>query len=638
MVTIEMSRRWAINSLNVPVRYFLSVLALLAISLWVYWPGQNGPLMLDDRGSLFILEALDENPAHALDYILGDNSGKFGRPVSMASFVVEKIFFDSGIAGQKRVNIVLHTINGLLVVWLMGLLLRFHRVPQSDWFALLLGFAWLLAPLNVSTVLYVVQRMAMLAATFMLAACIAYTYWRQSAVAGASNIFAGVIALLCCVLAPLSKENGLLIIPIVVLLEFLWFRPLSIGRQSFMLFRLSGILVAVGAALIAVALVVEMDGIIAGYAGAGRNYGLYERLMTEGRVLWDYCAQTFWPQTFRMGLFHDDYDISRSLFDPISTLYALMGWVLVIAAALFFSMRAWGTPIAFCIFWFLVGHSMESTFLALELYFEHRNYFPGIGLFLLVGTVIGLLVRSFPVLGTTTLAWLLVYVVYLALQTSSQVQIWSSAPLLRINHVVNHPESERANEEMSIHLAGVGALEEALIYMERAALVSTRERLGDKQLREIGLYCLARRELPVAHLASLGQNNPERPFAAVSVLNGLLGLFKEGKCPNFDERALADRFAELFLHDPQVSRASPKMFLVLAGLENRLQRYDSAYQYTELSLSLSPYDVTGLLMKLHFSTALDRSGEIDRTFRELQALDAIGALSISQRETLNLYQ
>ena len=56
--------------------------------------------------------------------------------------------------------------------------------------------------------------------------------------------------------------------------------------------------------------------------------------MTEGRVVWDYVGQWFWPQVQRMGLYHDDIVLSTSLGEPATTLYALLAWfALVLACA-----------------------------------------------------------------------------------------------------------------------------------------------------------------------------------------------------------------------------------------------------------------------------------------------------------------
>ena len=102
-------------------RAFLQVtVAALALFLtgWVYWPGQSGPALLDDATSVMVIRDLREQPELAWDYVTGDKSGPLGRPVSVASFVLEKMFFDDSLIVSKRLNICLHLFNGVL---LMGL-------------------------------------------------------------------------------------------------------------------------------------------------------------------------------------------------------------------------------------------------------------------------------------------------------------------------------------------------------------------------------------------------------------------------------------------------------------------------------------------------------------------------------------
>ena len=99
----------------------LLALMVLLLGLWIYWPGSAGPDLLDDRSSVMVIADLQSNPELALDYVSGDKSGLLGRSVSMASFVLEKRYFDGGIAGNKKVNIILHLLNGVLVIWLLWL-------------------------------------------------------------------------------------------------------------------------------------------------------------------------------------------------------------------------------------------------------------------------------------------------------------------------------------------------------------------------------------------------------------------------------------------------------------------------------------------------------------------------------------
>ena len=616
----------------------LVALLLLAGTAWLYWPGAQGPAMLDDRSNVGVVANLQDSTHTASDYVFGNRSGPLGRPVSMLSFVLEQLYLDGGTAGSKRINILLHLVNGALVMYLLSLLLAHAGVPAPRWFAVLFGSAWLLSPLYVSTVLYVVQRMAMLSTLFMLLACIVYVHWRRVLLRGASGIVGFALLCACIALAVLSKENGILIVPVLVLLEVLWFRGCHSrdrdGNPA--LYRAAVTLLWLGAVAAVVWFVLRFDRIQAGYAR--RDFTLTERLLTQARVLWDYIGQLLWPDPSRMGLFHDDFPLSTSLFEPGSTFYAVSAWLLLVPLALLLLRWRSGALVVCALSIFLVGHAVESSVFALELYFEHRNYFPGIGLFLAIAAALGCLGARWPQLTAPVLAWSAVYVLLLAVQTGSQVQIWSSAPLLRLNYVNQHPLSFRANEEMAIHLAGVGALEQALAYSQRAGKLSNTERTGDRQIRDLALYCLANRPVPDALLQQLGTVEPRRPFAVVSTFQGFAKILQRGACPAFDRIAFAERMAQLFLAEGTRTTASPNFYAVLAGIENDLQRYDRAFAYTEKFLELAPHNVQGLLMQLHFATALGRQVQAQSAIRQLRLLQDAGRMNRGEIQTLELYR
>ena len=615
----------------------LVALLVLGASVWMYWPGSSGPTLLDDRSNIGVISNLQEQPETAADYVFGNRSGPLGRPVSMYSFVLEELYLHEGSAGRKQVNIVLHAVNGALLMWLFSLLLGFARLPAHRWLALLGAAAWLLTPLYVSTVLYVVQRMAILSTTFMLLACIVYCYWRRVLLRRVVGWLGALLLLACVALAVLSKENGILVIAVIVLLEVWWF----VGRDAEgvvdnALRRASLTLLLLGCAGVLLGLLLGMDWILKGYAH--RDFTLTERVLTQARILWDYIGQLLWPELGRLGVFHDDYVLSTGLFHPRSTALAVAGWVLLIPLCVFSVRFHTGRLLVCAVLLYLVPHSIESSVFALELYFEHRNYFPGIGVFLFIAAGLGSLGKRWPPLVAPLLAWFAVYVLLLALQTGSQVQIWSSAPLLRLNHVNQHPNSFRANEEMALHLAGVGALESALAYSRRAGELNAQERPGDRQIRDIALHCLAGREAPAELFAELGTLNPQRPFAVVSTVKGVISLLQQEDCAGANQLAFADRMAELFLGDTAVATASSNYYLVLAGMENNLQRFDNAYAYTQRSLEDAPQNVHGLLMQLHFATALGKEPEAHALLQQLTKMREEGRLNIRDSSTLELYQ
>ncbi len=629
------------------VQPLVALVLILLVTAWLYWPGTAGPAMLDDRASVTVLNALDEHLEFALDYVFGDRAGPLGRPVSMLSFVLEKLYLDDGIRGGKSVNVVLHLVNACLVIWLYALLLAHIGVPASRYLAVLAGSAWLLSPLFVSTVLYVVQRMAMLATFFMLLACISYIYWRLGMIRGKNAPGYLLLVLIFVILGVFSKETAIVVVPVLLLMECLWFQFLGPDGQVLRRLRFFTLgLIIMGAGFLGAFFALRYNWLVGLYNFRGFSVG--ERVLTESRILWDYVAQIAMPDVGRMGLYHDDTEISRSLSQPITTLYAIMAWIGVLALSILFLRWRSTRYLVFAVAIFLIGHSTESTILPLELYYEHRNYFPGIGLFLGAAVLFGFLFRAWPEIAAPALVWGGVFVLLLAMRTSSQVQIWSSAPLLYLTQVNGHPGSFRANADMASLLAELGELEAALEYSAKAHKADAYERKGDYAIRDLSLSCTVNEPLAPELIKALGIEDSQRPFSSVSTLNVLVRQLQDNKCPRFDRFMFADRMAEILLHDECCDKqsmglrlkekASPNIYAGLAVLENSLERYDNAYQYIERFLYGSPGNIRGLLMKLHFATALQKEGEVVELLALLENLAASGALTLADRQTLSLYK
>lgn len=613
------------------------VLALILLcGGWIYWPGHAGPALLDDRSSVLVISNLKQNPELAWDFVFGNRSGPLGRPVSMASFVMEQLFLDGTLATSKKTSIVLHLFNGGLVMWLFWMLFRHIAVPGYRWLAVVLGAAWLLSPLYVSTVLYVVQRMAMLSTTFMLLACLSYLGWREQLLAGRFSLVRLLLVISSIVLAVFAKENAILVIPVLLLIEALWFQFAGTGGQKVVWLQSATLaMITLGGLAVVVFVVVNYEGLAAGFQR--RDFTLEERLLTQSRVVWHYVAQMYAPDLFGMGIYHDDVVISTSYREPLSTSYALVAWICVLL--IFLAMLRWrsGRYLALGIAWFLVGHSVESTVLSLELYFEHRNYFPGIGLFLFLGVLYAQLVRHWPEIRNPLLAYLVCYVLWLASLTGSQVQVWSSHPLLMLHHLNGHPDSFRANADMAVQMANLGQFEAAQQYSAKAYSVGTGERIGDHDIRDLALACIANHAVTPEQIAGLGTENPERPFGSVVTVHTLVSMLQGNACPEFDREHFANRMAELFLTGDSQATASANMYLGFAMLENTLRRWENANAYADLVLQHAPKNVEGMLMKLHFVTALGKVEEADTVSRLLLEMRDRGELTVGEQQTLSLY-
>lgn len=613
------------------------LLALLALTAWLYWPGTSGPALLDDVSSVLVIDNLQNNPERAMDAILGDDSGPLGRVLSMATFVAEKLWLGDSLTISKRVNLALHLGNGLLVFLVLRLLLGHVRAPAAPVLAALLAGGWLLAPLQVSSVLYVVQRMAMLATTCMLLALLAWILWRQSLARGRPRHVWLLLAVLATLAGPFAKENAVVVIPVLLVLEALWFECRdAAGRVMPRLRNAVWGSIGLGAlGLVAVALL-RWESLAARFDH--RPFTLEERLLTQLRILWDYLGQLWWPDVQRLGIYHDDIAISTSFTEPLSTLWAALAWGGLLLLA---GLAAWRWTSGRCFLaglaWYLLGHAVESSVLPLELYFEHRNYFPAVGLWLILGLLLAQAMRLGRPLVLPLLVYLGVWVGWLALQTSPLVQLWSSRPLLTLHQLNGHPASPRANTDMAVLLADAGAYSEARHYSEQAFAHSRGERVADLALRNIALGCMAGSAIPAEEIERIGRHNPQRPVSSVTTLLTLVRMLQDDRCPGLDRVRFADHMATLFLVEDFRRRAAPNIYFSLAVLENALQRFDMAYRYADQYLAMLPDDTRGQLMQLHFTTALGKVAEAEALKTRLLEKQAAGELSVGDGQTLALY-
>jgi protein O-mannosyl-transferase len=144
---------------------FFWLLALMTITVLIYLPGINGPFLFDDAQNIVSpIQAWLDGRTGWQDIVFGNRSGLFGRPLPMATFLANAAL--SGLAAMpfKATNIAIHIICSILIYKLIFALLQ--RDPllgsRAKIYALLVCALWLLHPMQVSTVLYIVQRMAQL--------------------------------------------------------------------------------------------------------------------------------------------------------------------------------------------------------------------------------------------------------------------------------------------------------------------------------------------------------------------------------------------------------------------------------------------------------------------------------------------
>jgi len=354
------------------------LLLLIIIPTTINWSGLFGPFLLDDFGNLGNLEKYNTIAGYTWYNLLSDaQAGGSGRPIALLSFLSTAFAWPDNPLPFKAVNLILHIINTLLVYTLS---FRICKVlGNTDRLTIIVSFAtaliWATHPIQQSTVFYVIQRMTQLSALFLLLGTNYYIYHRSKYnLANIKNYFSlSVIYSSCLVLAVLSKENGLLLCLFVLLIEGFLFSKSKDQWLSWL--RWGGIFSLLPFLLFVLYIVGIWDIINTGYLW--RDFDLYERVLTQFNVISSYIGFIIIPTLSDSTLFHDDFNISRTLFEWPTFASFLFITSLLVAA---FLLRKKKPIVSFGIAWFFTGHIMESTFLPLELYFEHRNYLPSFGI------------------------------------------------------------------------------------------------------------------------------------------------------------------------------------------------------------------------------------------------------------------
>ena len=161
------------DSVSTPTIAFFVVLSL---GLTIYLPGINGPFVFDDYHNIInnpLVRISQLETGQIVDALSSGNASYPDRAISRLSFALNYYFSGQVYDARafKLTNIVIHLINGALVFALAQMLFAQSAGGVSNrragWMAFLCAGVWLLHPLQLTSVLYVVQRMTSLSAMFM---------------------------------------------------------------------------------------------------------------------------------------------------------------------------------------------------------------------------------------------------------------------------------------------------------------------------------------------------------------------------------------------------------------------------------------------------------------------------------------
>lgn len=615
-------------------------LAALLLGLLVYLPGLGGVYAFDDFPNIVDNTALHVttlDPVAWRQALWSSPSSDLQRPLASLSFALN--YYVSGIdpLPMKITNLAIHLLNG----WLLFVLLRRLTAAaggsgassRGDWIAVIVTALWLVNPINLTAVLYVVQRMESLAQTFVLLGLVTYVGVRLDDGGNASlrlraRLWLGVP--ICLILGMATKESAALLPVYAFLIECTVLRFRNASKIGLRWFYVVFLLIPSLAGLAWI-----LPKVFSPHAYAARAFTLSQRLLTEPRVLLDYIAWILVPLPRFFSFFRDDYPFSTDALHPWTTLPAIIGVAALIGMA--WRIRAQRPLVALGILWFFAAHLMTATVIPLEIAFEHRNYCASAGLLLAFVDIV--LPAAAPRTPATfgRRALLLALLSLGAFTLVLRAREWSDPVRLAVTEAAAHPASARAAYELgrtfvvlSDYKPDSPNVDRAIEAFEKAARLPR-----SSILPEVGLITVASRTGRTIDPAwwdsmidKLKRNRPTVEDEAA--VRSLTDCQRAGRCVTDDARTL-----ELYLAGLQHTPPSATILNSYAIFAfNRLHDTELALKLVHASVAAS----RDLQYRVNLINFLIDLGRIDEARAELATLRRVARLGMMDADIAKLQQ
>ncbi|WP_240601683.1 hypothetical protein [Oleiagrimonas sp. MCCC 1A03011] len=461
------------------------MLAALALTLFVYQTGLWGSWLFDDYPNIV------QNPGVHLTRIdlaslthaaLSSPSSIFKRPLASLTFAANYYFSGLNPFSWKLTNLFIHLLNGILAFLVARVLLTQTRKSVTDpaqsptptetkyigVVAACIAAAWMLLPINLTGVLYVVQRMESLANIFVLAGLLGYITGRRRmlSISGSprtrhSGLLLSATSLVLATAAGLTAKETAVMLPLYAfLIEWIVFGfrmpPQRADRldtshgntETSCQNRTDRSVLALFALVLVVPMIVGLiwlyPGVLSQASWAARDFDLQTRLLSEARIVVGYIAWTLLALPHWLSFYHDNFQVSTSLFHPWTTLASILVLLALVLAV--FKFRRTHPLFALGIALYLGCHVLTATIIPLELIYEHRNYFASFGLMLALVPLFAVpssarLARvRWGVLGAALLTWTVL--------TASTAYAWGDSMRLARELAARAPNSPRAQYEL----------------------------------------------------------------------------------------------------------------------------------------------------------------------------------------------
>jgi hypothetical protein len=551
------------SSTRPAITYLLGMFAASILTLVVYWNGLPGGFVFDDYPNI-----VDNEDVHltSLDIAqlkaaaLSAPPGAGQRPIASLTFALNWWIDPGSASAMKSVNLLIHVADGLLLyamlVALLGAAAAAEKRGDIDrTLPLAVAACWMLAPINLTCVLYVVQRMESLCQLFVLAGLWGYFAGRRLALSDQRQRVRGLVMssaslVIGGILGVLTKESAALLplyafVAEMIVLRFRAFDG-SRDRRLFPLFVITLIVPGVVGSWWLI------PHVLTPAAWANRDFSVEQRLLTETRVVLDYLVWTLVPLPRFFNLYHDDFVVSTGLLTPLSTAIAITAIAVLLIVGAKSSRRL--PLVSLGIVWFISAHLLTATIVPLEIAYEHRNYFASIGAFLTLSAALLLIARNAGSIRAGRFA-LIAMAVFSGIVTFNRAREWADPTQLAIGEAERNPRSVRANYQAGKLFVSMSnyqpsrLLDVGSAYCDRAAMLPGASILPEQALIIVANRAFQRDDPSIWRrlIEKLRAHAPSEEN--ISALAALSDCFTQGQCA-FGAESLDEAFTEAIRHQP----------------------------------------------------------------------------------------
>jgi hypothetical protein len=658
------------GSARARLRSWLLLGLALLLTAALYWPGLSGGWLFDDYPNIVDNRGVQPPDAHISSLAraaLSSPSSEFKRPLASLSFAANFLAAGLDPYWMKLTNLLIHLLNGLLVFLLTRRLLLAVRtrnvavsatsgtaVPdllhdRSGVLSVLIAAAWLLLPINLTGVLYVVQRMESMANAFVLVGLIGYVSGRQRMLAHRCGFATCALSITVpTAMGLLAKETAVMLPLYAFLVEWIVFGFRRLAAPAARDWRVLLLFTVVLVLPMLAGLAWIMPHVLVSEAFSTRDFTLKQRLLSEMRIVTDYIDWTLLPTPDALSFYHDNFHVSTGLFRPWTTFISLlvlatMAWAVVRSRR---SHPLFGLGIAL----YLGCHLLTGTVLPLELVYEHRNYFASFGLLIAVipllaarggasvdearSTSSGATDHPLPMplpryvaLGGLMLFW--------AMSTGLTAYAWGD-PLRLATELANRaPDSPRAQYELGRMYIIYSRYERnspftqlAYAPLERAAAMPSSSILPQQAL----IFMNSRMGLPLKDAwwgSMIAKLKSRRPGVQdESSLGALTQCARESLCPLPKQRMISAFLAALSHPDP-----SARLLATYGDYAwNVLGDHDLGERLTAEATTVAPNEPAYWITLIRMLTVQGHRDEALEAMHELERLNTGGRLDSSLAE------